>query len=426
MAHHPFDEYLAHLARAAKLLGLSHTELRVLSEPVEVIKKGLSVSIGGADTLLSAYRVQFNNARGPFKGGIRFHPAADEEEVKALAAMMAIKCAVVGIPFGGGKGGVVIDPKSLRREDIHRVARAFVGAFHEHLGPDRDIPAPDVYTNAEIMGVMLDEYERLKRESAPGTFTGKPVALGGIPGRDTATAYGGRVVLREFLAQKKMDPHTTRVALHGFGNAGATMARLLHDDGFLIVGIADSKGAVMSDSGLDYRRFERIKREGKGVTEVYCSGSVCDGSKLRDDSVRVGKPEDVLTMDADVVIPAALDGVITKEVAESMKASVVLELANGPTTAEADQLLHKRSVVVIPDILANAGGVSVSYFEWVAGRVGELPTREQVNSKLEVLMKRAWHDVAQVAYEKQVSLRTAAFALGAERIVEAERARGRL
>lgn len=426
MAHHPFDEYLAHLARAAKILGLSHEELRVLTEPNKVIKKALSVPRAQGDMLLSAYRVQFNNARGPYKGGIRFHPGADEQEVKALAATMAVKCAVVNIPFGGGKGGVMVDPKTLSREDTHRVARAFVDAFYEDLGPDRDIPAPDVYTNAEIMGVMVDQYERLRTESALGSFTGKPLALGGIPGRDTATAYGGRVVLHEYLMHKKMDPRHTRVALHGFGNAGATMARLLHDDGFLIVGIADSKGAVMSDAGLDYRRFERIKHEGKALTDLYCQGSVCDESKLRDDSVRVGPPEAVLTMDADVVIPAALDGVITKDVAEALKASVVLELANGPTTAEADTVLQKKNVTVIPDILANAGGVSVSYFEWVAGRAGEIPTRERVNARLEELMKRAWHDVSRVAYEKQIPLRTAAFVLGVERIIEAERARGRL
>lgn len=426
MAHHPFDEYLAHLARAAKILGLSHEELRVLTEPNRVIKKALSVPLAKGDTLLSAYRVQFNNARGPYKGGIRFHPGADEQEVKALAATMAVKCAVVNIPFGGGKGGVMVDPKHLTREETHRVARAFVDAFYEDLGPDRDIPAPDVYTNAEIMGVMVDQYERLRTQSALGSFTGKPLALGGIPGRDTATAYGGRVVLHEYLAQKKMDPRHTRVALHGFGNAGATMARLLHDDGFLIVGIADSKGAVMSDAGLDYRRFERIKHEGKALTELYCQGSVCDESKLRDDSVRVGPPEAVLTMDADVVIPAALDGVITKDVAEAMKASVVLELANGPTTAEADTVLQKKNVTVIPDILANAGGVSVSYFEWVAGRVGETPTRERVNARLEELMKRAWTDVSRVSYERHIPLRTAAFVLGVERIIEAERARGRL
>lgn len=420
----PYREYLSYVHNALTILGVAEKEARPLLEPHAILKKDLSVSLKGVTTKIPAYRVQFNNARGPYKGGIRFHQNADEDEVKALAAMMAIKCAVVNIPFGGGKGGVMFDPKVLEREDVHAAARAFVQAFRDDIGPDTDIPAPDVYTTAEIMGVMLDEYEKIHGKSTPAAFTGKPLSLGGIPGRDTATAYGGRVVLEAYVTEKKMARENLRVAVHGFGNAGATIARLLHQSGYTIVGIADSKGSVMSSAGLDPTRFERIKNAGQKVASLYCEGSVCDDSKLRDDSVKVGDPDDVLTMDADIIIPAALDGVITKDVAQRMQAHTVLELANGPTKAEADEVLFSKGVSVIPDILANAGGVTVSYFEWLAGRTGERFIREGVNERLREVMTDAWQDVSRFAYEKDISYRTAAFTLGAQRILQAERDRG--
>ncbi len=421
-----FDQYRAHVARVTKLLKLSPEESKVLLEPDRVIEKTLDVTVAGKPAKFPAYRVQFSNARGPYKGGIRFHPAADLNEVKALAAMMAVKCAVVGIPMGGGKGGVTFDPKSATPEEIKAISRAFVAAMHEYLGPDQDVPAPDVYTNAEIMGVMLDEYEKILGRSAPATFTGKPLSLGGVPGRDTATAMGGVFVLEAFLKEKNLNTKGLRVAIHGFGNAGATMATLLHERGFKIVGIADSKGAVMSEKGLDPNVFVHIKNQRQSVRDAYCKGSVCDESKLREEGVTLGEPTDVLTMDTDVLVPAALDGVITKAVAEQVKAKVVIELANGPTTAEGDLELEKRGIPVIPDVLANAGGVTVSYFEWIQGRTGRMMKRKETNELLKDVMHEAWGDVSRIAAEHGAPYRLSAFVLAADRILQARRDRGLL
>src|SRR3989344_6927271 len=420
----PFDQYAANVRKTAELLKLSEKDTQVLLVPDRVIKKKLAVSIGKKKTTLKAYRVQFSNARGPYKGGIRFHPKADLNEVKALAAMMAIKGAVVVIPMGVGKGGVEVDPKTLSQDEVHALSRAFARAFAPYIGPDKDIPAPDVYTNPEIMAVMLDEYEKVKGISAPGTFTGKPLSVGGVPGRDTATAMGGLFVLQAFVKERKWNPKSLRVAVHGFGNAGATMATFLYERGYTIVGLADSKGSVMSQKGLDPAVFNHIKNERKALRDAYCQGSVCDESKLQKEKVLIGEPEAVLTMDADIVIPAALDGVITKEVAERMRAKVVLELANGPTTADADTILAHKEIPVIPDVLANAGGVTVSYFEWVQNNTGLPLTRVEVNKRLEKVMATAWADVSRFAKEYGVPYRIAAFALGAERILQAKRDRG--
>ena len=428
MSSNPFEQYRLYVSRAAGILDLNEDEAKVFLEPEHVREKSLPVTLSSGPAELPAYRVQFNSARGPYKGGIRFHPDANLDEVQSLAAMMAIKCAVIDVPFGGGKGGVQVNPKTLSREDAHTVARAFVQAFYEYLGPDTDIPAPDAYTNAELMAVMQDEYEKNAGHPAPGAFTGKPIERGGIPGRDTATAMGGVSVLEAYVREHGLHPKQVRVAVHGAGNAGMTAAKLLHERGYRIVGLADSGGSVMSlpagqagERGLDPERFERCKMESKSVRDMYCTASVCDEKALARDSVMIGTPDAVLTMDADVVIPAALDGVITKEVAENMKAGVVLELANGPTVAEADQVLFDRGVAVIPDVLANAGGVFVSYLEWRSNKANQDMTREEVNHELEAQMAAAWQAVSNTAKEKNISYRTAAFVLGMQRILEAEK-----
>lgn len=413
---HAFDQYKARLKETAEILKLSPEEVAAFETPEKILEKKLSVTLGGKPTELPAYRVQFSSARGPYKGGIRFHPAADLDEVKALAAMMAIKCAVVDIPMGGGKGGVTFDPKASSKEEIFEVSRAWARAFASDIGPDKDIPAPDVYTNGEIMSVMLDEYEKVTGTKAPATFTGKPVSNGGIEGRDTATAMGGVYVLEAYVAEKGWSPADLKVAVHGFGNAGATAAQLLHERGYKIVGLADSKGAVMSNRGLDPMRFQEVKNQNKSIKEMYCHGSVCDEGMMEKDSVVVGDPNSVLTMDADILIPAALDGVITPEVARQMKAKVVLELANGPTLAEADAILEERTIDVIPDVLANAGGVTVSYFEWDQNLKGTVHTREDVNARLKEVMSKAWQGVSAFAKKHTVTFRKAAFALAVERI----------
>lgn len=413
---HAFDQYKARLKETAEILKLNAQEVTDFETPEKILEKKLKVTLGGAAVELPAYRVQFSSARGPYKGGIRFHPAADLDEVKALAAMMAIKCAVVDIPMGGGKGGVTFDPKAATKEEIFEVSRAWARAFANDIGPDKDIPAPDVYTNGEIMSVMLDEYEKVTGGKAPATFTGKPVSNGGIEGRDTATAMGGVFVLEAYVAEKGWLPSDLRVAVHGFGNAGATAAQLLYERGYKIVGLADSKGAVMSMRGLDPMKFQEVKNQNKSIKEMYCHGSVCDEGMMEKDSVVVGDPNSVLTMDADILIPAALDGVITPEVARQMKVKVVLELANGPTLAEADAILEERKIDVIPDVLANAGGVTVSYFEWDQNLKGTTHTREDVNARLKEVMSKAWMGVSEFAKKHSVTFRKAAFALAVERI----------
>jgi glutamate dehydrogenase (NADP+) len=418
---HAFDQYKARLNEAADILSLSPEAVRDLETPDRILEKTLSVSLGGVPSELPAYRVQFSNARGPYKGGIRFHPAADLDEVKALAAMMAIKCAVVDIPMGGGKGGVTFNPKAVSKEDVLEVSRAWARAFSDDIGPDKDIPAPDVYTNSEIMAVMLDEYEKTKGVKAPATFTGKPLDKGGIEGRDQATAMGGVYVLEAYVAEKGWKASDLKVAVHGFGNAGATAAELLHARGYKIVGLADSKGAVMSGKGLDPNVFQKVKQENKSVKEMYCNGTVCDEGLLERDSVVVGDPNAVLTMDADILIPAALDGVITAEVARAMRAKVVLELANGPTVAEADAILEERGIDVIPDVLANAGGVTVSYFEWEQNLKGTNYKRDEVNARLKDVMSKAWNDVSAFAKKHGITFRKASFVLAVERIVAAKK-----
>ncbi|MBU6310527.1 Glu/Leu/Phe/Val dehydrogenase [Patescibacteria group bacterium] len=409
---HAFEQYQARVTRAATLLGLTDAQVTRLMTPDRVIEKQLSVDLADGHHEFPAYRVQFNNARGPYKGGIRFHPAADLDEVKALAAMMAIKCAVVNIPLGGGKGGVTFDPRTYAKEDVHAVARAWARAFATDIGPDKDVPAPDVYTNSEIMDVMLAEYESVTGTKAPATFTGKSLGAGGLEGRDTATAMGGVYVLEAYLAERGIDHNDMKVAVHGFGNAGATVAMLLYDRGFKIVGIADSKTALISDEGLDPHVFHVAKERGESLIEA-----------ARDHvALEIGLPDEVLTMDTDVLVPAALDNVIApgKGVAEELTAKVVLELANGPTTAEADAILRERKIDVIPDVLANAGGVAVSYLEWKQNQTETHKTREQVNTELKAIMTKAWSEVSQFAKEHNETYRDAAYALAITKILGAQ------
>lgn len=409
-----FKEYEARIKKTGTLLGLTDAEVARLLTPDRVIEKTLSVDLSDGHHEFPAYRVQFNNTRGPYKGGIRFHPAADLDEVKALAATMAIKCAVVGLPLGGAKGGVTFDPKKYSVEDTDKVARAWARAFAEDIGPLKDVPAPDVYTTARTMLCMLDEYERVTCAPAPAAFTGKPVENGGVAGRDTATAMGGVFVLEAYLKEKGIKNHDDlRVAVHGFGNAGATAAVLLYERGFKIVGISDSKTSLMSEEGFDPSVFLKAKESGASLMDAV-RGHV---------AIEVGTPDEVLTMPADVLIPAALDSVIAPGtgVAEEVAASVILELANGPTTASADLLLAERGVDVIPDVLANAGGVAVSYLEWDSNLKGTTMTRDAVNARLKEIMTSAWSEVAQFAREHSATYRDAAYALAIKKILTAQK-----
>jgi glutamate dehydrogenase (NADP+) len=417
-----FEYFKKNVDAAAKLIGLSEKELQEFHAPDRILHAELNIEMdNGSSQTFPAYRVQFNNARGPYKGGIRFHPNADEDEVCALAAMMAIKCAVVGIPMGGGKGGVAVDPKKLSRDEIHRLARAYVRAFADHLGPDTDVPAPDVYTNPEIMGVMLDEYEKIVGHKAPAMITGKPIELGGSLGRDTATADGAMVVLTELLNDQALDPKSLTVAIQGAGNAGAQAARLAVEAGIKVTALADSHGTLRNLSGIDVKKTLEVKEAKGSVRNLYCDGSVCDAVKLEEDKAEILSPEDIIGLPAHIFIPAALEEQVRADNVAAVQAKIILEIANGPVTPEADEVLKARGVVVIPDVLANAGGVTVSYFEWLQNRSGEAWSREHVEQKLFETMRNAYREVADFAKDHTTTLREAAYALALKRIVEAEK-----
>jgi glutamate dehydrogenase/leucine dehydrogenase len=413
--NNPFQNYLDNLSKTAKILGYSEAEISKLTEPQNIVNTNLEIETSLGKASFPAYRVQFNNARGPFKGGIRFHPAADLDEVKALAALMAVKCSVVGIPLGGAKGGVTIDPKKYSGKDLELVSRAWARAMAPVIGVDKDIPAPDVYTNGEIMSFILDEFEKINGRSEPGMITGKPIALGGSLGRNIATAQGGIYVLEQLVKDLGWSLKDLKVAVQGFGNAGYTAASILHKMGAKIVAVSDSSGGLHDDNGIHVEEINIFKEEtGKGMKEF-----VKDGLKVLTNA-------ELLEVDCDVLIPAALDNQITFENAQNIKAKIILELANGPTTPEADEILFKNGVTLVPDVLANAGGVTVSYFEWVQNREGYYWTENEVLSRLKDIIVKSYNDVKTLSKEKNIDMRLGAFSLGVKRMMDAMKLRGRL
>lgn len=406
-------------------LKLTKGQRKLLETPQNILKSTVTFEMDDKKQMkVPAYRVQYNNARGPYKGGIRYHPEADIEEVKALAALMAIKTAVVGIPFGGAKGGIQVDPKKLSKAELERMSRAYLRSIADDIGPDIDIPAPDVNTNPQIMAWMRDEYEKTKNVYAPAVITGKPMSYGGSLGRDKATAKGGFFLLQELAKIEALDLSEVRVAVQGFGNAGSEIATFLHNAGAMIVGVSDSHGGIYSKVGLDPVRIQKYKQKTGSVRGQYCEGSVCDLERLKMDQTKVISNDALLTCDCDILIPAALDNVITSKNVKDVKAKIILELANGPVSPEADEALKKRGVIVVPDVLANAGGVTVSYFEWVQGRSGDQWTAEKVDRELKRIMLSAFEDVRSEAKRKDLSLREAAFNIAVGRIVEAMTVRG--
>ena len=392
------------LKKIAPLANLNEDELKKLSKPAHVWKEELEVS----GKMYLAFRVQFNNARGPYKGGIRFHPEVDEGEVTDLAFWMTLKTTVADIPLGGGKGGVTVDPRNLSSEELQELSRAFIRAFHEHLGPQKDVPAPDVYTTPQIMSWMRDEFEKINKCSVPGVITGKPLEYGGSKVRDIATALGGVYILEE--AVKKLSLSGKKVVIQGFGNAGMNAAVLLAERDFTIAGVSDSKGAVYNNNGLDVKELIKIKSETKSVINY------ADADKISN--------EELLTSECDVLIPSALSEVLTKDNASEVKAKIVLELANGPTTQEADDILHQKEILVIPDILANSGGVTVSYFEWVQNNTGDYWDENVVKERLKKKMVSAFSQLWE--QKKDHDFRTTAYIHAIRKVLKVERLRGRV
>lgn len=369
----------------------------------------------GSLQVFKGYRVQFDDTRGPTKGGVRFHPGVTLDEVTSLSFWMTIKCAVAGLPLGGAKGGVVVDPKTLSRLELERLSRGYVRSIADVIGSRRDIPAPDVYTNATIMGWMADEYYAITRNHEPGVITGKPVELGGSLGREAATGRGALHVLQRWAQSKGIEPGRTRIAVQGFGNAGYHFARLARDAGYRIVALSDSMGGIYSDGGLDpdlIMRHKRSRRELKAM--LYCDATVCEESEHETIS-----NADLLELEVDVLALAALENQVTAKNAERVKAGCVLEIANGPVDSKADAILGNRGVPVLPDVLVNAGGVTVSYFEWVQNRAGLYWEEPEVNDRLRKRMDAEADEVFALAERDEISLRTAAYVHGVGRIVGA-------
>jgi glutamate dehydrogenase (NAD(P)+) len=356
------------------------------------------------------FRVQYNDARGPCKGGIRFHPQETIDTVKALAAWMTWKTACVGIPLGGGKGGVICNPKEMSRGELERLSRAYIDAIALVLGPERDIPAPDVYTTPEIMAWMVDEFAKIKGYNTPGVITGKPIALGGSEGRGDATARGAAYTIREAAKKLNIPLRGAAVAVQGYGNAGSNAAILLQEMGARIIAVSDSKGGILSEKGLDPNAVLQHKQK---------TGSVVGFS-----GTKAITNEDLLEEQCDILVPAALENVITSKNASRIKTKIVAEAANGPTTPEADDIMFKNKIFDIPDFLCNAGGVTVSYFEWVQNIYGLYWPVEEVHERLDRIMTKAFNDVFDMHVKHNVNMRMAAYMLSVQRVAEAMKLRG--
>lgn len=407
----PFEIVQKQIKTACDKLGLEESVYEILKEPERVLTVSIPVRMDdGSIKTFIGYRSQHNTVLGPAKGGVRFHPDVTMDEVKALSAWMTFKCAVVGIPYGGGKGGVRCNPKELSKSELERLSRGYFRAISPIIGPEKDIPAPDVYTNAQVMAWFMDEFSQLKGYNTPGVVTGKPIVLGGSLGRSEATARGVTFTIREAAKKIGLDLTKATVAIQGFGNAGSVAARLLHELGCKIVAVNDSQGGAYNPDGLDPEAVNEYKKKNKTVKGFPGSKDI-SGAEL-------------LELDVDILVPAALENVITSSNAANIKAKIVGEAANGPTTPEADEILYKKGILVIPDILCNAGGVTVSYFEWVQNLMNFYWTEEEVNSRLEQIMVKAFNEVFDIHKKYSVNMREAAYMLAVKRIAEALKLRG--
>jgi len=388
----------------------------ILKKPQREIKVYLPLKRdNGEIEVFEGYRIQHNNFLGPYKGGIRYFSEVNDDEIKTLAFLMTIKCALVGLPLGGAKGGIRIDPKSLSEKELENLSREYVRKIYDFIGPDKDVPAPDVNTNAKIMDWMVDEYLKILNSNdkrLKATFTGKSIENDGSEGREEATGKGGEIILERFVKKLKLQK-SLRVAIQGFGNVGYNLAKFLYQKGYKIVALSDSKGGIYSEEGFNPELVMECKKEKGMIAGCYCVGSVCD-SKLGKDITN----EDLLELDVDVLALAALENVVHKDNADKIKAKIILEMANNPLTEEADEILNKRGLIIIPDILANSGGVTVSYFEMLQNLNNEKWSKEKVFEELEKYLSKAFDEVWETKEELNIDLRKASFVLALKRIYE--------
>jgi glutamate dehydrogenase (NADP+) len=417
----PFNNALYQLTKAAELMDLDKKVFSRLKKPDNILEVSVPVKMDDNKVkVFEGYRVQYNNVRGPYKGGIRFHPKTNLSEVKALAFWMVIKCSLVGIPMGGAKGGITVDPKKLSLRELEEMTRVFTRRLKDYIGPDKDIPAPDVYTNPQIMSWMMDEYSKIKGQNVPGVVTGKPIELGGSQGRTKATGLGGFYVIQELAKKMKLNPKKTKIAIQGFGNVGYYLAELLYRAGYKIVALSDSKGGILDKNGkgMDPKNVIKTKEQEGKISGCYCIGTVCDCQNYK----QITNVQ-LLVSGVDILIPSALENAINEKNAGQVKAKIIVEMANGGVTPEAEEKLLKKGKVVIPDVLANAGGVTVSYFEWVQNLQNYYWTLNEVNLKLKKIMIDAFNQVWKTKEKHETDIRQAAFVVALKRIEEAIRLR---
>lgn len=413
--YNPYVETLKTLERAAKKLGLEEDDYIQLKYPERELKVSVPVRMdNGSIRVFEGYRVQHSGARGPYKGGIRYHQDVDMDEIKALAIMMSLKCAVVDIPYGGGKGGVTVDANKLSNAELERLTRRFATLLYPIIGPHIDIPAPDVNTNGEVMAWFMDAFSTLQGQLTPGVVTGKPIPVGGSLGRREATGRSIMLMTREIAKKIQLDLKGARVAVQGAGNVGGTSAKFLHSQGCKIVALSDVSGAVFSEDGLEIEEIVDFLRTKRGRT--LADYNVPNLTRISN--------EQMLSTEVDILIPAALENAITEKTAPAIKTKMIVEGANGPTTSEGDRILEEKGVIVVPDILANAGGVVVSYFEWIQNLQNLKWSEEEINEKLENLMVKAFNDVWDTAEKAGTSLRMGAYMVAVDRIATASKLRG--
>ncbi len=411
------QEHLALLAstqvvikKALQKLGYPEAMYELLKEPLRMLTVRIPVRMDdGSVRVFTGYRAQHNDAVGPTKGGVRFHPNVTEPEVIALSIWMSLKAGIVDLPYGGGKGGIVCDPRTMSFRELEALSRGYVRAISQVVGPAKDIPAPDVFTNSQIMAWMMDEYSRIREFDSPGFITGKPLVLGGSRGRETATAKGVTIMIREAAKKRGIDIEGARVIIQGFGNAGSFLAKFMHDAGAKVIAISDAYGSLHDPEGLDIPHL-LDRRDSFGTITNQFKNTISN--------------KEMLELDCDILVPAAVENQITKENADQIKADILVEAANGPTTLEATEILHKRGILLVPDVLASAGGVTVSYFEWVQNNQGYYWSEEEVEKKLEEIMVNAFENVYQTAHSRQVDMRLAAYMVGVRKMAEASRFRG--
>ncbi|SOC41252.1 Glu/Leu/Phe/Val family dehydrogenase [Ureibacillus acetophenoni] len=398
------------IKEALNKLGYDEAMYDLLKEPLRMLHVRIPVKMDdGTTKVFTAYRAQHSDAVGPTKGGVRFHPGVNEDEVKALSMWMTLKCGIVDLPYGGGKGGIICDPRTMSMGELERLSRGYVRAISQIVGPTKDIPAPDVFTNAQIMAWMMDEYSRMDEFNSPGFITGKPIVLGGSQGRDRATAQGVTIVIQEAAKKRGIDIKGARVVIQGFGNAGSFLAKFMSDLGAKVIGISDAYGALHDPEGLDID-YLLDRRDSFGTVTTLFENTITN--------------KELLELECDILVPAAIENQITAENAHDIKAKILVEAANGPTTAEATKILTERGILLVPDVLASAGGVTVSYFEWVQNNMGYYWSEEEVAEKLYQKMVEAFENVYTTATTRNINMRLAAYMVGVRRTAEASRFRG--